>query len=138
MADLSSHICPECGAPWERIVVKTNEPDRSAKGSRFDTGKTRQRDGGDRTQAGERTTNRTIGWRPTCACDAGEPVPCAVLDPFMGAGTTGLVAAKLQRDWIGCELNQEYADIAQARIDAGGVREYMEQAQAGQAALTLD
>ena len=82
--------------------------------------------------------SKTVGWRPGCDCDAGEPCPCTVLDPFMGAGTTGLVAAKLGRNWIGCELNQEYADLARTRIDAGGVREYMKQEQAGQVALQMD
>jgi site-specific DNA-methyltransferase (adenine-specific) len=44
-----------------------------------------------------------------------------VLDPFFGAGTTGLVADRLKRDCIGIELNPEYAEIARRRIvgDAG-------------------
>jgi site-specific DNA-methyltransferase (adenine-specific) len=41
-----------------------------------------------------------------------------VLDPFFGAGTTGLVAQRHNRKWIGCELNPEYAAIAQTRIEA--------------------
>ena len=40
-----------------------------------------------------------------------------VLDPFFGSGTTGAVAKKLGRDWIGIEREQDYADIAQQRID---------------------
>lgn len=39
-----------------------------------------------------------------------------VLDPFFGAGTTGLVADRLQRDCIGIELNPAYAEIARQRI----------------------
>lgn len=39
-----------------------------------------------------------------------------VLDPFMGAGTTAVVAERLGRRWIGCELNPEYAALALARI----------------------
>lgn len=39
-----------------------------------------------------------------------------VLDPFFGAGTTGLVAARLKRSAIGCELNMNYAKIASRRI----------------------
>lgn len=39
-----------------------------------------------------------------------------VLDPFFGAGTTGLVADRLQRDCIGIELNPAYAEIARRRI----------------------
>lgn len=39
-----------------------------------------------------------------------------VLDPFMGAGTTAVVAERLGRRWVGCELNPEYAAIAERRI----------------------
>lgn len=49
---------------------------------------------------------------------AGSAPGDAVLDPFFGAGTVGVVAARLGRKWIGCELNPEYAEIAQRRIDA--------------------
>ena len=49
---------------------------------------------------------------------AGCPEGGTVLDPFFGAGTTGLVAQRHNRKWVGCELNPEYAAIAQARIKA--------------------
>jgi DNA modification methylase len=49
---------------------------------------------------------------------AGCPEGGTVLDPFFGAGTTGLVAQRHNRKWIGCELNPEYAAIAQARIES--------------------
>jgi hypothetical protein len=47
---------------------------------------------------------------------AGDPVPATVLDPFAGAGTTAMVAAKLGRDSIGAELNPDYIAIAERRI----------------------
>jgi DNA modification methylase len=47
---------------------------------------------------------------------AGCPKGGTVLDPFFGAGTTGLVADRLGRDCIGIELNPEYAAIAERRI----------------------
>ena len=47
---------------------------------------------------------------------AGCPEGGIVLDPFMGAGTTAIVARKLNRDYVGIELNQEYIDIAEKRI----------------------
>ncbi len=40
-----------------------------------------------------------------------------VLDPFFGTGTTGAVAKKLHREWIGIEREATYVDIAQKRID---------------------
>jgi DNA modification methylase len=48
---------------------------------------------------------------------AGCPIDGTVLDPFFGAGTTGLVADRLQRNCIGIELNPEYAAIAERRIN---------------------
>jgi DNA modification methylase len=48
---------------------------------------------------------------------AGCPVGGTVLDPFGGAGTTGLVADRLQRNAILIELNPEYAAMARKRID---------------------
>jgi DNA modification methylase len=52
---------------------------------------------------------------------AGCPVGGTVLDPFGGAGTTGMVADRLKRNAILIELNTEYADMAERRIsrDAG-------------------
>ncbi len=47
---------------------------------------------------------------------AGCPQGGVVLDPFMGAGTTGLVAYKNKRDYIGIELNPEYREMAIRRI----------------------
>ena len=47
---------------------------------------------------------------------AGCPEGGIVLDPFMGAGTTALVAHKLNRNYIGTELNPEYCQIAEKRI----------------------
>ena len=41
-----------------------------------------------------------------------------VLDPFFGTGTTGAVAKRLGRDFVGIERDETYADEAQARIDA--------------------
>jgi len=47
---------------------------------------------------------------------AGCPEGGTVLDPFMGAGTTALVAKKLGRNYIGFELNPEYIKIAEKRL----------------------
>ena len=47
---------------------------------------------------------------------AGCPEGGLVYDPFMGAGTTALVARKLNRNYIGFELNPEYIEIANKRL----------------------
>jgi len=41
-----------------------------------------------------------------------------VLDPFMGSGTTGVACKKLNRNFIGIELDEDYFKIAEKRIDA--------------------
>jgi hypothetical protein len=50
---------------------------------------------------------------------AGCPAEGIVLDPFMGSGTTGEVALRLNRQFIGFELNPEYVRLANQRIYAG-------------------
>ena len=47
---------------------------------------------------------------------AGSAVGDVVLDPFNGAGTTGLVATRLQRRYLGIELNPEYVAMSERRI----------------------
>ena len=39
-----------------------------------------------------------------------------VLDPFMGSGTTAMVAKSLGRDYIGCELHEDYGNLIQKRV----------------------
>ena len=39
-----------------------------------------------------------------------------VLDPFMGSGTTAMVAKQLGRDYIGCELHEEYGNLIDQRV----------------------
>jgi len=47
---------------------------------------------------------------------AGSPVGGIVLDPFFGAGTTGLVANRLGREYVSIELNPKYCELAKNRI----------------------
>jgi DNA modification methylase len=72
-------------------------------------------------------------WRGKCAwiahkraelCEKAAPIPvipAVTIDPFFGAGTTGLVADRLGRDCIGIELSPSYATMAERRLqnDAG-------------------
>ena len=59
---------------------------------------------------------REAGWGPTCACPEQVPVPCKILDPFSGSGTTGFVANRLGRNYVGTDLNPDYLPLAKARI----------------------
>ena len=45
-----------------------------------------------------------------------------ILDPFMGSGTTAMVAKSLGRDYIGCELHEDYGDLIHKRI---GIHNYI-------------
>jgi DNA modification methylase len=48
---------------------------------------------------------------------AGCPEGGIVLDPFFGSGTTGLVCSRLNREYIGIELNEQYVEMAKRRIE---------------------
>lgn len=113
--------CAKCGIPQQRIIERSNQVDITAKGSYFDRGKTVARDGGERTQRGERYCLKSVGWQSACTCDTGI-VSCTVLDPFAGAGTTGVVCYQLDRDFIGIELNPEYVDMIENRLVAEATR----------------
>lgn len=102
-------VCPECGAQWVRIIEETDEVREDFKGSSFDSGKTGSRDGGDRTQPGDRYVKVPVGWKPSCAHDA-EPVPATILDPFAGSGTVGKVAQAFSRRAVLIDLNTEYLE----------------------------
>ena len=53
---------------------------------------------------------------PTLCIKAGSEEGDVVLDPFFGSGTTGWVAQRLGRKWIGIEINAEYIKIAEKRF----------------------
>ena len=112
--------CVECGAPWERVVEKRVPELRDVESEypgehTIATRKYKHNESG--------TESKTIGWIPTCNCKYDhvrdfKPVPCTVLDPFFGSGTTGIVAHKHGRNFIGIELSESYLkDIAIPRIE---------------------
>jgi len=118
-------ICKKCGRARERVIERR----KNYHYLRTDTGTIRKTPQIDRkgksamtpgTKAGRRyrevyiIESSTIGWTD-CGCNAGWR-PGIVLDPFMGAGTTAVVAEKLGRDWIGIEINPEYIKIAKRRL----------------------
>ena len=55
------------------------------------------------------------GWASTCNHVASS-FPALVLDPFAGSGTTGVVALRLGRSFVGIEINPEYIELAKRRI----------------------
>ena len=53
---------------------------------------------------------------PERCIKAGSKEGDIILDPFFGTGTTGLVALKLNRNFVGIDLKKEYCDIAEKRL----------------------
>jgi hypothetical protein len=113
-------VCSACLAPFERVTEKVAqlEAGRRCLGLGPKTGGDRMTTHGQ----GETTLHHTVqsdtlGWRPGCDCDAGEPIPATVLDPFIGSGTTCHVAEELGRDSIGIDLSGDYVQMARRRID---------------------
>ncbi len=85
-------VCTTCRAPWQRRTLRATDGT---------------------------ATRRTLG--PTCRC--GTPsTPGLVLDPFFGAGTTGVAAEMLGRDWLGIELNPHFAALARTRLSSADKR----------------
>lgn len=112
--------CAACGAPWVRVVERDTPPHVEPSAiDRFGTGEAgvHRKVGGQYQKWLDANPKQTIDWKPTCVCgDTADVVPCVVLDPFGGSGTTGLVADELGRDCILVELNPEYAAMARERI----------------------
>jgi DNA modification methylase len=106
-------VCPKCEAPYTRIIDKISKAKkRGSNPSDF-------RALGMPQQSGVGTTTTTLGWQPSCKCDAGDPIPATVLDPFFGSGTTGVVAQQLWRLCIGIDLSDKYAQIDKERMPDG-------------------
>jgi hypothetical protein len=118
-----------CGAPWKRLVERGQSHYAEVKGDRHWTDL--QADAEKKgwvTRGGptldERGTmpslyaapRRELGWEPTCTCPKADPVPCLVLDPFAGSGTTLAVAKMLGRDYVGIELNPDYLPLIAERV----------------------
>lgn len=109
-------VCPECGAPWRRLV------ERKRSGVAWINPKSLI------TQTGGQTTPRlgpgirdnihTLGWTPSCRCNRPDTVPATVLDPFAGSCTTLVVARQLGRRGIGIDLSETYLrDIGIPRLE---------------------
>jgi hypothetical protein len=111
--------CPACGAPWRRVVqhreVLLRPNSNSRRGHCPSAGRTSTPQRG-----AVSCESKTLGWQPSCSCPADGPIPCLVLDPFVGSGTTLEVAELLGRSAIGVDLNPTYlSEIATKRAERG-------------------
>jgi len=93
LAGCPQRVCLSCGRPWRRASVAHQIGHLAVMGD----------------------------FHPDCACGAGWQ-PGLVLDPFMGSGTTAVVAERLERDWLGIELNPDFVTLAESRITRARLR----------------
>jgi hypothetical protein len=115
--------CKACGNPMVRVVEKERVATRPGNNSKVyadpQDSPYKSHSGaivGNRDPKRHCTVFHTKGWAPSCSCDAGDPVPCTVLDPFGGTGVTAEVAMKLGRQAILIELGEPYVGIAERRV----------------------
>ena len=67
------------------------------------------------TDGAEHPTQKPVRLMEWCIDLAGKPE--TILDPFMGSGSTGVAASRMERKFIGIEIEPRYFDIACERIE---------------------
>ncbi len=112
-------VCGTCGKARERIVERH-------KGDRTSAVTPKHKVLGLDRPGGQRATGHPPGWRKMVRdtdaeygwsdCGHNNYHAGVVLDPFLGSGTTALVARRLGRRCIGIELNPAYAQLAARRL----------------------
>jgi len=136
-------VCSECGKPYERVVEEvekdfedlSNEKKKAVKSAGSSDGHYSGQgkiDGSGMAETpsdSKRSMLKSMmkerqhkGFKKQCGCDTKETEKGVILDPFAGAGTTCLVARRFNRDYLGIELNDDYAEMARERIrdEVGG------------------
>jgi DNA modification methylase len=81
-------VCPECKAPWRKVYRKPSKGD---------------------------APRMVFGYVAGCKCGHTEAEPALVIDPFSGAGSTGIAALRSGRQYLGFELNPEYVTLSYDR-----------------------
>lgn len=158
--------CPNCGSQWERIVEKGEiapEPENRMPLKRLEQGQAGNLDKGNMGFRASKLSgqemndwkrshpDQTTGWQPTCKCsglDGDSPgsdcadennwpsVPCVVLDPFAGSGTTVATAMGLKRYGIGFDASRKYVEeIAALKIERKKMGITLKEQKAGQKTL---
>jgi len=119
-------VCKKCGNP--KIQIYEDERVNTRPGKDIGKGKSgteedpnKELHNSDLSKFRQQIIYKTKGYKPSCNCNA-EFTGGIVLDCFFGAGTTGLVALKQRKKFIGIELNKEYIEIAKKRL-----KPYLEQ-----------
>ena len=105
--------CSGCGAPYIQGVISTSHPaqGRELREKLVPGQKYAQQSG----WYWKPPTMEAGNWAPSCRC-AKPSIPSTILDPFCGTGTTGVVALKQGKRFIGIELSPEYVEGARVRL----------------------
>lgn len=109
LAGCPEKCCPKCGKGWVRITKKKRTKISNSK--KYKNCSLRNDTDNERFI----TETKTIGFEPSCKCNCSGFVPGIILDPFFGSGTTGLVANKYGRDYIGIDLDSKNTKIIKKR-----------------------
>lgn len=125
LAGCPEKVCKKCGVAREKIRIDTGkklevEDYKGQATKNYDSGKA-QNPSDTKRRILESQSKVYQKEYTDCGCDAGFR-PGVVLDPFMGSGTTALVALKQKKKFVGIELNPEYIKIAEDRIE-GALRQ---------------
>jgi DNA modification methylase len=124
LAGSSRQACPKCGTPWVRVVERTvvepldEKPYQGQRQLRPATmGPGSQGNQSSSLAQPEKVARKLGDFIPGCKCENNDGTgKSVVMDPFAGSGTTGLVAVRLGRSFVGIDLNSEYCDMMKRRL----------------------
>jgi hypothetical protein len=105
--------CPVCGEQWAPVVETVSEPQQVYGERDRDCFPGRTGNGVQKRASSIPGTSRVLEYRPTCQCGRTDTVPATVLDCFSGLSTSGQTACYLGHDYIGIELSEQYAKLAE-------------------------
>ena len=109
-AGCPEQVCVECKTPYIAIKEKVGEFQRR-------WSKNNQENSPYEKQGSMQNIYKDKGYKKDCNCKTDKFESGVVLDPFAGAGTTGLVAKENNRNAVLIELNGEYMAMAKKRIE---------------------
>lgn len=104
-------VCGECGKSWARIIERVEGVTHQREPAYAPNSCPTKVD----STGWQPSTRATDQWQQQCEHDA-LPIPATVLDIFSGSGTSGVVARKLGRNYIGIELNPQYVAMSERRL----------------------